>query len=829
MEKPEIILELEKLLNTELFKVDTTDEIHKGQRITIARYATDEKNNVIGISFHYFDFSDIFENVISIISTNNKLTDLNLSFIKRKDLSALVNLSQIKHLQLYNLPLEDISFFKCSIFTNLTDLRLAKNQIFDISPLQEFKNQLDNLILDSNKITTLPEWICDFKAEIMWDDDWRNNAVITLKNNPIENIPIEIIKQGKNEIRSWFEQQQKYGKETVYEAKILIVGEPGAGKTTLMKKMIDSNVPIPDNEITSTLGVSVSQNFKISHPQLPDIEITANIWDFGGQEIQFMLHQYFLTKDALYVVVSDKRIENTRFDYWFQMIEMLGGDSSRILVLMNRFKNSLGIRTFARLQYQNDFIDLKIDDDELDLSETNEKWVEFTKKIATNLINLPVVGQNNIRVWNRIRKKIEQIAEPYISISELYKMSRSEGMELDSEIEQMLNYFHKIGVVIYFAEDYQLANTIYLKPNWITQAIYAALSDKNIDYYNGCFSKQWLFNFWQQLGYNSHECGYLLNLMQKDKFDICYQIPSDPDKYMVPSILNTDRPKKEDSFEDLIELRYSYKGFMPYGIMSRLIVRLHKYIYNQTVWQRGAILDYENNTKAEIVYPFGKSEIQIRITGKQKKEFRAIIKSELDTIVQQFPYTPEILIPCICDTCRNSQEPHFYEYNELIERRAAEKKTIECRKKPYREVDVIELINGIEFTNFKRLLVEENFEEFFNLMKSKFAGVSYQTLKSKMEEGNFQREFYHILKENGLVTETEHATSDGRIDNLIKIGNSIYIFEHKIDSDAQSALNQIIAKEYQQKFEYDSDKIYLIGVNFSTKTRNITDFKFKKL
>jgi len=529
-------------------------------------------------------------------------------------------------------------------------------------------------------------------------------------------------------------------------------------------------------------------------------------------------------------VVSDGRSDTSKLEYWFQMIEMLGTSSSRIVVLVNRFKDATGINPFARVQYRRDFPSLNTNDDELDLSETNESWWNFRKLLAESLAKLPIIGQSNIKVWNSIRKKIEQSTEPYISTREFYKLSHSEGLELDSEIELMLDYFNRIGVVIYFAEDPYLANTVFLNPNWITEAIYMVLSNKNIDYKSGRFRRQWLFDFWQSKGYKNYECADLLNLMQKNKFDICYPLPDDNELFMVPSILRTDMPENVFEYKDMLQLRYTYDGFMPFGIISRLIVRLYKYIHNQLVWQRGAILMYENNTKAEIVHPFGKKEIQIRIIGKNKKEFRAIIKSELDLIVAQFPSIPKVQIPCICPICNKSSEPNFYKYEDLIQRREKNKKTVECSKEPYNDVDVVELINGIDFTNFRRLLLDENFEEFFKLMKSKFADISYQTQKEKLSEGDYQREFHLILKENGVETsEVEHGTSDGRIDNLIRIGNNVYIFEHKLDKTKEEALNQIIEKEYHLKFQFDYDKIYQIGVNFSSKTRNIEDFKELKI
>jgi len=652
-----------------------------------------------------------------------------------------------------------------------------------------------------------------------------------IENIGLQNIPPEIAAQGHEAIKNYFAQQEKYSKETVYEAKILIVGEPKAGKTTLMKKLQNADVQIPDNEQYSTLGISVVRGFKIPHPTLPDVEITANIWDFGGQEIQYMLHQYFLSRDALYVVVSDGRSETSKFEYWFQMIEMLGTSSSRIVVLVNRFKDATGVNPFARVQYRRDFPSLNTADDELDLSETGESWWNFRKLLAESLAKLPIIGQSNIKVWNSIRRKIEQSTEPYISTKEFYKLSHAEGLELDTEIELMLDYFNRIGVVIYFAEDAYLANTVFLNPNWITEAIYMVLSNKNMDYKQATFKRQWLFDFWQSKGYKNYECADLLNLMQKNKFDICYPLSNDNEQFMVPSILRTDMPENVFEYKNMLQLRYTYDGFMPFGIISRLIVRLYHYIDNQIVWQRGAVLKYENQTRAEITYPYGKNEIQIRITGTRKKEFRAIIKSELDLIVSQFPNKPEIDIPCICPSCIKSNEPNFFTYKELLTLKEFKEEYIQCRKKlPSTMVSVTEIINGIDFTNLRRLLLDENFDEFFNLMKTKFADISYQTQKEKLSEGDYQREFHLILKENGVGTsEVEHGTSDGRIDNLIRIGNNVYIFELKLDKAAELALNQIIAKEYHQKFQSEYDKIYLIGVNFSSKTRNIENFKVEKV
>ena len=46
-----------------------------------------------------------------------------------------------------------------------------------------------------------------------------------------------------------------------------------------------------------------------------------------------------------------------------------------------------------------------------------------------------------------------------------------------------------------------------------------------------------------------------------------------------------------------------------------------------------------------------------------------------------------------------------------------------------------------------------------------------------------------------------------------------------MDSDAQTALDQINEKDYAGRFKADSRKIVKVGVNFSSTKKNIDDWK----
>ena len=111
-------------------------------------------------------------------------------------------------------------------------------------------------------------------------------------------------------------------------------------------------------------------------------------------------------------------------------------------------------------------------------------------------------------------------------------------------------------------------------------------------------------------------------------------------------------------------------------------------------------------------------------------------------------------------------------------------------------------------------------------MQAYFAGVHF---KMKMDnENNFHNAFFLLMDLVGLETETESATSDGSIDITVKTDDYIYVIELKYDGTAEQALRQIEEKKYARKYQMDGRQIIRIGVNFSSESRCIEDWKIEK-
>ncbi|NIR09229.1 MAG: GTP-binding protein, partial [Candidatus Aminicenantes bacterium] len=225
----------------------------------------------------YVDLSDNQITDYSFLQGLSNLTSLDLVGNQITDISFLQGLSNLTYVDLSGNQITDYSFLQG--LSNLTSLDLAGNQITDISPLTGLTN-LKHINLWHNKIVELPEEILNLELDIDVDSDdiaiGRNG--IFLLDNPIEKPPLEIVRKGREAIKAYFESLKKEKTLPLNEVKVLLVGDGGAGKTSLVKGLLGQEFDINESQ---THGINID-TWAVKEAEK---EIKVNIWDFGGQEI----------------------------------------------------------------------------------------------------------------------------------------------------------------------------------------------------------------------------------------------------------------------------------------------------------------------------------------------------------------------------------------------------------------------------------------------------------------------------------------------------------------------------------------------------------------
>ena len=120
-----------------------------------------------------------------------------------------------------------------------------------------------------------------------------------------------------------------------------------------------------------------------------------------------------------------------------------------------------------------------------------------------------------------------------------------------------------------------------------------------------------------------------------------------------------------------------------------------------------------------------------------------------------------------------------------------------------------------------------NVEAFMQRLQAIFADTDYRIVGER--ELYFQNAITIIFKMLGFNVQTERPANGGRMDMVVQTTSYIYVIEFKIDKSADEALKQIEEKGYHLPFATDPRPTTLIGVNFSSETRSISEWKTKEI
>jgi len=452
-------------------------------------------------------------------------------------------------------------------------------------------------------------------------------------------------------IRQYFADLKSEDESPLYEAKLLIVGQPEAGKTTLAVKIVDENAPMPPKDAT-TRGIDIEPWAF----QLPDGEtFKVNIWDFGGQDIYHAIHQFFLTKDSVYVLVLDNRNENDNINYWLQAVEVLS-QNSPVLIIKNERDNRA--RNLNNKQLRERFSNIRAIRD-VNLG-TNQGLAEVKTAIQDYMQALPHFGVLLPQSWLDIRQALKEDERNFVTYEQYLEICAAHNLHDMRKAHTILGYLHNLGTCLFFENDDLLSKFVILKPDWATAAVYAVVDNNIIIKNHGVFTLNDLDAVWHKDYIEMKP--ELLNLMKK--FQICYT--GDDVTFIAPQLLEDAEPEYDWDKEENLIVRYEY-DFMPKGILSRLIVAMYASIFDNKKWKSGVVLRREK-AYAEVKENYKRSQLTVRTRGFNRDGLLHTIMYEIDKLHQPFGKQLKVTknVPCNCSVCKSQAEPRFYNYEDVI-------------------------------------------------------------------------------------------------------------------------------------------------------------------
>ena len=437
------------------------------------------------------------------------------------------------------------------------------------------------------KLEELPDWLPELGLPF---NRKQFGEGIRMYDTTVEGVDMSIFDQPQEDILRWFEARKKQDDAPLNEIKIVFLGDGDVGKTHTISRLQKDGALIPESSTGgSTPGIAISDK---TYP-IDGQDIRVHFWDFGGQDILYSMHRMFMTERTIYVVMVDARKENcgAQATEWLDTIKSFAGDAPVLLAVNKTDQNSNAMLDRPGLtgKYQN----LK---QIIYMSALCDKPEEFNGKFTAAMVEL--IRRSDVpkmkwpKNWKRVKDELQNMDEPYIRSREYGRICAR--CEVDSGGENLLNWCNDLGVC-FCRQDDRLKDYVILRPDWITNAVYAVLFNKREKVKNGMIDLDEMFRLlnsdetrktFPDIPYVWGDMDYILNVVRK--FSLSYQVDGNTEFF--PMLCSADSsPMAREYAEDrhVLEFHMEFEH-LPSNILHRLMVERHRELDSNNVWLTGA-------------------------------------------------------------------------------------------------------------------------------------------------------------------------------------------------------------------------------------------------
>jgi small GTP-binding protein len=388
-------------------------------------------------------------------------------------------------------------------------------------------------------------------------------------------------------------------------AKVLLVGESGAGKTGLLKRLALNDWQPSD----STVGAWATQ-WKLPVASSAGVEREIWLWDFGGQADQRLIHQLYMDETALAVLVFDGQKEDL-----FQSLGQWDRDLTRAsrkeftkLLVAGRV-DAGGLRvsrseveTFAKERKFRSFLETS--------AKKNIGCEELKQAIFKGIIWDDIPCRTTEVLFKRLKDEIIRLKDAGRVLMRFNELRETLQLRLsgefkrftDEELRAVLSLLAGPGVVW----ELKFGSWVLLQPERINAYAQAVIRTLQADeHQRGCLMEERILT--GDLVYESSmarldgdEERFVLLAMHQTLVErgLCLRQPTDKGNLLIfPSYYRRERPELV-SFPAVL-VSYRFTGFLD-EIYATLVVRLHHTgpFQQDRLWRYAA--DFKTNLEKQL-------------------------------------------------------------------------------------------------------------------------------------------------------------------------------------------------------------------------------------
>ena len=383
-----------------------------------------------------------------------------------------------------------------------------------------------------------------------------------------------------------------------YRMKLMLLGNSDRGKTTLVARLKGLQV---GQESTDGLDISewsYSGGFTRK-------KYHFSIWDFGGQEEYYAMHQCFLSRRSMYLLlwnVKHGREGIRELKPWLDNL-CLRAPRSCVLIVGTHLDE---VKDDERAMVDKLLMEVG------ELAETYSPKLHIPEVLAVGLMNrleniellreaiynqatsykekgsLPVMGQEIPVSYFRLFKELEKIQEDvhnekrepvmhYDEFKHLVQQLKLPDICTDDELRTASIFLNEVGTILHYDDRSHSLNELYfIDPRWLCDMISKVVTvhERNPFVKNGILHSQdipKLFRDSRMLWKYFEQYVTLL-----DRFEVA--LPLDNRRILIPSMLPEERPTDANLTDDPSSPNYrryiTFDSVTPSGFWSRFISRI---------------------------------------------------------------------------------------------------------------------------------------------------------------------------------------------------------------------------------------------------------------
>ncbi|MEJ3742634.1 COR domain-containing protein [Actinomycetes bacterium KLBMP 9797] len=532
--------------------------------------------------------------------------------------------------------------------TNLRRLYLTNNQISRLPREIGHLTRLEKLDVDGNNLAQLPRELMQLLTRPI---------TISVDRNPLGDPLPELVQRGWGAVYSYMRSLEDAVPQ--YEAKVLIVGEGNVGKTSLLAALRGEQFVV-NRETTHGLEI---HKLPLKHPDL-DLEMIIRAWDFGGQEVYRVTHQFFFSRRALYVLVWNARDgqEQNEVESWLRRIRLRVGPEARAILVSTHCDERHPELDYPQLDRM--FPGMLAGQFSVDNRSANGISA-LRAAIARETASLPQMGRMLSPRWISARDQVlsRYQQEPQIRYDEFIAACERNALH-DDEAVTLAELLHDLGQIIYYGDDDGLRDIVVLNPEWLTKAIAYVLEDGPTRRAQGVLTHHRLHEIWRDRlpgGYDRRYYPYFLRLMEK--FDICYRLEDQRELSLVAQLVPHPKPSlpwmpTTPLAANTSRLTVICKLSEPApGLISWLTVRHHQASIGKH-WRNGVFLRHPVSAYASeaLIELDGERRLLIEVRAPSPNMFFSVLVDSVEHLLRlRWPgLRYRLVVPCPTPGCSAS-------------------------------------------------------------------------------------------------------------------------------------------------------------------------------